>query len=452
MRRELVCMICKIPTLKKLGFLILTALLVTMTVSCDSQILLKNTGKIQPMEPTDNSKQTEAYHAVCYDGNSYIAVGTNGRIDRIKSDKTVTNLPPATTLSLNDVISVNGTDIAVGDVGIVLVAKDGENFKPVKSKTTKSLYSITVFKETFFAAGAGGTIIYSSDGKRWTKIDSGIKNDILSITANERMCMAITRESQILMSNDGKEWSVLDYNKFYDGLAEPCLFRNVYTEGDMFFVTGEHMNIPGSPAIMSTYDGELWIEHAINMINDKLSEELFPITANAIAVDTDQLVVACNDGKLLTVTDCSTCNKLDVICDKNINDLVAANGLIVLVGDEYWFDIFQSGNYRQYSISAAQALEDYNNGAYIVDVRSYEDYSQLRIKGSIHIPLDKLEVELERLIPDRSSKIIFYCAKGVKSQTALEKALLMGYDRVYNLGGIDDWPYDTETGNISGDR
>ena len=34
-------MICKIPTLKKLGFLILTALLVTMTVSCDSQILLK---------------------------------------------------------------------------------------------------------------------------------------------------------------------------------------------------------------------------------------------------------------------------------------------------------------------------------------------------------------------------------------------------------------------------
>ena len=73
------------------------------------------------------------------------------------------------------------------------------------------------------------------------------------------MCMAITRESQILMFNDGKEWSVLDYNKFYDGLVEPCLFRNVYTEGDMFFVTGEHMNIPGSPAIMSTYDGELWI-------------------------------------------------------------------------------------------------------------------------------------------------------------------------------------------------
>jgi len=120
--------------------------------------------------------------------------------------------------------------------------------------------------------------------------------------------------------------------------------------------------------------------------------------------------------------------------------------------DGFWFDILQSGNFRQYNISAAQALEDFNNGAYIVDVRSYEDYSQLHIKGSIHIPLDELEAELEKIAPDRSSKIIFYCAKGVKSQKALEKALLMGYEKVYNLGSIDDWPYDTETGGISNGR
>ena len=442
-------MIYKILSFKKFGYLILTVLLITMTAGCGSQFLLKNASKIQPI---DNSKQTEAYHAVCYDGDSYIAVGTNGRIDRIKSDKTVTSLPPATTLSLNDVISVNGTDIAVGDVGIVLVAKDGGNFRPVKSNTTKSLYSITVFKETFFAAGAGGTIIYSSDGEHWTKIKSGIKNDILSIAANERMCMAVTSESKVLMSKDGQKWDVLDYNKFYDGLVEPCQFQSVHAEEGAFFVTGEHLNIPGSPAILSTYDGELWMEHGLNMINDRLPEELFPIKANAIGVDSDQLVVACDDGKLLTVTDCITCNKLDVICDKNINDLVSANGVIVLVGDGFWFDIFESGNYRQYNISAAQALEDFNNGAYIVDVRSYEDYSQLHIKGSIHIPLDELEAELEKIAHDRSSKIIFYCAKGVKSQKALEKALLMGYEKVYNLGSIDDWPYDTETGGISNGR
>jgi hypothetical protein len=40
----------------------------------------------------------------------------------------------------------------------------------------------------------------------------------------------------------------------------------------------------------------------------------------------------------------------------------------------------------------------------------------------------------------------------VKSQKALEKALLMGYEKVYNLGSIDDWPYDTETGGISNGR
>ena len=110
------------------------------------------------------------------------------------------------------------------------------------------------------------------------------------------------------------------------------------------------------------------------------------------------------------MTDCSTCNKLDVICDKNINDLVAANGLIVLL------EMNTGLIYSKAVITGSTAFllhklwKIFNNGAYIVDVRSYEDYSQLRIRAALH-PLDKLEVELERLIPDRSSKIIFYCAK-----------------------------------------
>jgi len=416
-----------------------------MTAGCGSQLLMENTGKI---ELKNYSESTGAYNAVYYNGNDYIAVGTNGRIDRIKPDKSVTALPAVASLSLNDVISMNGVDVAVGDNGIVLVSKDGGSFSPVKSKTTKSLYGITIFNGKLWAAGAEGTIICSSDGKRWKTIDSGIKNDIHSISANENMIMAVAGESQVLMSVDGEKWDILDYNEYYKGLAEPCRFRSVHAEADVFFVLGEHSNTPGSPAIMSTFDGKIWMDHALNLINDMTPEQFFPLTVNAIALDSDQLVVACNDGKILTLPDCPTCNKLDIICSKNINDIVSANGLFTLVGDDFWFDILKPDDFRQYNISAIQALEDYYNGAYIVDVRSIDEYSQLHIKGSIHIPLDEIEAKLEKIIPDKSSKIIFYCSKGVRAQKALEKALLMGYKKVYNLGGIDAWPYDTETGGI----
>jgi len=71
-------------SLKKLRYLILTVLLISMTAGCGSQLLMENTGKI---ELKNYSESTGAYNAVYYNGNDYIAVGTNGRIDRIKPDK-----------------------------------------------------------------------------------------------------------------------------------------------------------------------------------------------------------------------------------------------------------------------------------------------------------------------------------------------------------------------------
>ena len=386
------------------------------------------------------------YRAVCYDGAGFIAAGAKGRIDRIKPDKTVNRLPVVTKACLNGVASSNGIDVAVGDGGVILISKGGTDFKKVKSGTTKSLNCVTVFKGSFLAAGSGGTLIYSSDGERWKSVKTGIKNNILSIAANETMCMAVTREGQILMSSDGRKWNVLDYNIFYKGYSEPCLFRSVSACADTFFVTGEYQDHPDIPAILSSETGEIWMEHKFGRINENPAEEYYPIVVNAVIMDWDQLVAACNGGKLLTVTDCITCNKLDVLCEQNINDLVSADGFLALVGDNFWFDIRKSDAFRQYGISAGQALKDYNNGAYIVDVRTGDEYDQLHIKGSVHIPVDELEMSLENAIPDKDREIIFYCKKGVRAQIALEKALLMGYKKVYNLGGIDDWPYDTEAG------
>ncbi len=389
------------------------------------------------------------YRAVCYDGAVFIAVGAGGRIDRIEPDKTMTSLPAVTKECLNGAASSKGIDVAVGDGGVILRAKDGSDFKKVKSGTTRSLYGVTVFNGSFWAAGASGTLLCSSDGEHWKSVSTGVKNKFLSIAANEKMCMAVTGEGQILMSSDGRKWNVLDYNTFYKGYSEPCSFRSVRACEDAFFVAGEYQNHPEIPAILSSETGEIWNEHIFSRINEKPAEEYYPLVVNAVIVDWDQLIAACSGGKLLTVTECITCNELDILCEQSINDLVSADGFLALVGDNFWFDICKSDAFRQYSISAVQALNDYNDGALIVDVRTDDEYDQMHITGCIHIPLDEVEALLENVIPDKDREIIFYCKKGARAQSALEKALLMGYRRVYNLGGLEDWPYDTEATGIS---
>jgi len=38
---------------------------------------------------------------------------------------------------------------------------------------------------------------------------------------------------------------------------------------------------------------------------------------------------------------------------------------------------------------------------------------------------------------------IVYCRTGNRSQNAVNILLQLGYEHVYDLGGILDWPYDT---------
>ena len=458
-------MVSKDSLFKKFICLILSVIFLAMSSGCYSQAIssvdtdkvLASPGNTQVektgtslVSPPKESAVPEGYRAVCDAGTTYIAVGTGGRIDRINSVKTATRVPAATNACLNDVISSNGRDVIVGDGGMILSAENSGDFKTVKSGTKKSLFSVAEFQGEFWAAGEDGILLRSADGEHWQPMDSGLKNNIISISANDRMCMAVTREGQILMSTDGVQWALMDYNALYEGYSELCWFRGVCACGEAFVIVGEYQKYPGFPAILSSDTGEVWRERAFDRINDKPIEEFLPLIVNAVAVDWDQLVAGCDGGKLLTVTDCSQCNKLSTLCRQNINDAVSANGYLVLVGDDFWFDVRKNDTFRQYSIKPEQALKDYQNGAYIVDVRTDVEYREIHIKGAIHIPVDNVETELEQKIPDKSCNLIFYCAKGVRAQNALEKALLMGYDKVYNLGGIGDWPYDTEAGVSSG--
>ncbi len=81
-----------------------------------------------------------------------------------------------------------------------------------------------------------------------------------------------------------------------------------------------------------------------------------------------------------------------------------------------------------------------DDNAIILDVREKEENSTGRIKHSILIPRGMLEFLAEMKIPDKTSKLIVYCAKGPRSILAGKTLKTIGYNNVsYLEGGFEGW-------------
>ena len=394
--------------------------------------------------------QTPGYRSVCFGEDTFLAVGTGGRIDRISADKTVTSLQSGVSETLNGVAFGNGRYAAVGDRGTVLVSGGDGGFSAVDPGTKNDLLAVTDFGSAFVAVGRKGTVLTSLDGNTWNPLTTEVTDDFLSVDSNGETCLAVTRAGQVLILKNLSWGEVLDYNKVYENLGTTFHMRAVSCCGQGYLVMGTAMDNEDAPVLFRTSDGEVWTEVPLDTINNTLSGEFFPLRLNAAGVMDDQILVGADGGKLLTLTSCSECTKLKEQTEHDIRALgYTEDGYVLLAGDEFWFDVLSADSLRTYSIKAEQARTDQQeNGAYIVDVRSAEEYIAGHIPGAWHIPLDMVADHLERLIPDKDKKIIFYCSVGGRSQTALETAMAAGYTHVYNLGGLDngDWPYDLEIG------
>ena len=103
------------------------------------------------------------------------------------------------------------------------------------------------------------------------------------------------------------------------------------------------------------------------------------------------------------------------------------------------------------SVNADQALELLANDPSIVllDVREYSEHIEKRIEGSQLLSLSVIEVLLENQYPNKETTFIVYCRSGRRSAEAIEIMLEKGYQNIYDLGGIIDWPYETVSGRPS---
>ncbi len=72
----------------------------------------------------------------------------------------------------------------------------------------------------------------------------------------------------------------------------------------------------------------------------------------------------------------------------------------------------------------------------IVDVREQGEWEQGHIPGAVHVPRGHLESRIERAVPDKSQRVILYCATGQRSALAAKTMeSLLDYDDVASMNG-----------------
>ena len=96
------------------------------------------------------------------------------------------------------------------------------------------------------------------------------------------------------------------------------------------------------------------------------------------------------------------------------------------------------------TITPAQAYEMMQQQTVIiVDVRTATEYEPQHIPNAILIPHEEIGAETEKILPDKQVVILVYCRSGRRSQQASQKLADLGYQHIYDFGGIIDWPYET---------
>lgn len=77
--------------------------------------------------------------------------------------------------------------------------------------------------------------------------------------------------------------------------------------------------------------------------------------------------------------------------------------------------------------------ELYENGGVIIDVRTKAEFDSGHIKGSINLPLDKINAQIGRYRKDKI--LIVCCASGMRSGSAVRILKSEGYEQTFNGGG-----------------
>ena len=103
------------------------------------------------------------------------------------------------------------------------------------------------------------------------------------------------------------------------------------------------------------------------------------------------------------------------------------------------------GSYQQITQEEAKEMMD-TQEVIILDVREQDEYDSGHIPGAVLLPVGTIdETTAAEVIPEKDSTVLVYCRSGNRSKTASETLTGLGDTNIYEFGGINTWPYETES-------
>lgn len=102
-------------------------------------------------------------------------------------------------------------------------------------------------------------------------------------------------------------------------------------------------------------------------------------------------------------------------------------------------------SYQQITQEEAKEMMD-TQEVIILDVREQNEYDSGHIPGAVLLPVGTIDEDTAAaVIPEQDSTVLVYCRSGNRSKTASSALAELGYTNIYEFGGINTWPYETES-------
>ena len=100
-------------------------------------------------------------------------------------------------------------------------------------------------------------------------------------------------------------------------------------------------------------------------------------------------------------------------------------------------------SYTQISMDEAVTMMEEEMDYIILDVRRPDEFADKHIPNAINVPNETIGEDEIPELPDKDQIILVYCRSGNRSKQASKKLAALGYTKVYEFGGINDWKGET---------
>lgn len=367
----------------------------------------------------------------------FLAVGDQGMLLEISPEGESRNISLNEDLDFLSAWSDGNSVFVSGENGRIYRGDAALSFVMEETGCEENLTAGTSFLDREYCGGENGIILSSPDSGIWERCSVRLSGNVTGMASSDDRCLVVTDAGEAAVTENGSTWSVLEYSEYYQTEVS---FHGLTYNGGNFWAYGDTDEGTG---LFYTVSGTVWSERDINYLEGS-SADLSEIRILSFVSDGQQVYAWCEGGKLYAFPDCVQCNKETDVEGLTSGAAAYNGGKLLIAEDSAHIVVLDTDTAKQFLISAETAYQKQQEGAVLIDVRSREEHEKEAVKGSVSIPLDELEERLPEEYPDLGQVLIFYCSKGIRSQTAAETARALGYVEIYSMGSIDEWNYEME--------